>query len=254
MPIELVIVPCLTDNYAYLLHNGETGETALVDAPEAKPIANVLERKGWTLTDILLTHHHPDHVDGVKSLRGDGVRVIGNADDSQRLPPLDLAVAEGETITVCGAEAKVIEVSGHTIGHIAFHFPDEELLFSADSLMAFGCGRLFEGTPEKMWESMQKLRDLPDDTVVLSGHEYTQKNAEFALSLEPENADIISRTEAVKAARKRGNPTVPTHLDDEKRTNPFLRADDPALAAAIGKPGADAVEVFAEVRSRRDSF
>ena len=254
MPIELAIVPCLRDNYAYLLHNDETGETALIDAPESDPIAKVLERKGWTLTDILLTHHHPDHVDGVVGLRSDTVRVVGHANDSQRLPALDLAVVEGDTFTVCGAEVAVIEVYGHTIGHIAFHMPEEELLFSADSLMAYGCGRLFEGTPEKMWESMQKLRGLPEETIVLSGHEYTLKNAEFALTLEPARAATISRVEAVKAARARGNPTVPTRLGEEAETNPFLRADDPELAAAIGMEGADPVAVFAEVRARRDSF
>ncbi|MFQ1702768.1 hydroxyacylglutathione hydrolase [Loktanella agnita] len=252
-PIDLVVVPCLSDNYAFLVHNRATDETALIDAPEAKPIQDALRVKGWTLTDILITHHHPDHIDGVAALR-DGARVIGAARDAHRLPDLDVQVADGDTITVCGVDTYVLDVSGHTVGHIAFHMPESELVFTADSLMALGCGRLFEGSPAQMWESLQKLRNLPADTIVCSGHEYTEANARFALSLDPENSDLISRYEGIKAARAAGRPTVPSALDDEMRTNPFLRADDPAFKAVLGMGNSADVDVFAEIRARKDKF
>lgn len=252
-PIELVVVPCLSDNYAFLVHNHDTGATALIDAPEAAPIRNALSERGWTLTDILITHHHSDHIGAVADLRR-GARVIGAALDAHRLPPLDVQVADGDTIEICGVQTHVMDVSGHTVGHIAFYMPDPKLVFTADSLMALGCGRLFEGTPAQMWGSLQKLRALPADTIVCSGHEYTEANARFALSLDPDNAALISRYERIKAARAVGRPTVPSALDDEKRTNPFLRADDPALKAAIGMTDGSDVDVFAEIRARKDRF
>lgn len=254
MPLTLVTIPCLSDNYAYLLHNDATGETALIDAPESGPITTELSRRGWTLTDIVLTHHHWDHVDGVEGLRNDTTRVTGAAADAHRLPPLTHQVQDGDTITLCGARADILDVSGHTVGHIAIHLPDEHLLFTADSLMAMGCGRLFEGTPDMMWASLQKLRSLPDDTTVCSGHEYTATNIDFALSIDPNNPALIARADAVRSARTQGQPTVPSRLSDEKQTNPFLRADDPALQSALGMTGADNVAVFTEIRSRRNNW
>lgn len=252
-PIELVVIPCLSDNYAFLVHNSDTGETALVDAPEAGPVKEALNARGWSLTDILITHHHHDHIDAVDELR-QSARVIGAASDAHRLPPLDLQVSDGDTIEVCGVATHVMDVSGHTVGHIAFHMPDQSLVFTADSLMALGCGRLFEGTPAQMWESLKKLRALPADTTVCSGHEYTENNARFALSLDPENTALISRYEGIKTARAIGRPTVPSALDEEMRTNPFLRADDPALKAAIGMADSSDVDAFAEIRARKDKF
>ncbi|WP_342077653.1 hydroxyacylglutathione hydrolase [Yoonia sp. SS1-5] len=252
-PIDLVVVPCLSDNYTYLVHNRDSGETALVDAPAAGPVQDALRAKGWTLTDILITHHHSDHIDAVEALR-DGVRVVGAGSDKHRLPDLDLEVGDGDVITVCGVDVHVLDVPGHTIGHIAYHMPEPELAFTADSLMALGCGRLFEGTPAQMWESLQKLRNLPEDTIICSGHEYTETNGRFALSLDPENTALISRLEGVKAARAAGRPTVPSALDDEIRTNPFLRADDPAFKAVLGLADATDVEVFAQIRARKDKF
>jgi hydroxyacylglutathione hydrolase len=253
MPLELVTIPCRQDNYAFLLHNARTKETLLVDAPDAPPIQAVLDAQGWTLTDILLTHHHGDHVDGLEPLRG-SARVIGAATDASRLPQLDLAVREGETVMICGEAALVFDVSGHTLGHIALYFPTSGVLFTADSLMALGCGRLFEGTPAQMWQSMLKLRSLPDATRVCSGHEYTQTNARFALTIEPDNSDLISRIEEITRTRAANQPTVPSDLGVEKRTNPFLRADVPALQTAFGMTDSTPTDVFTQIRKKRDIF
>jgi hydroxyacylglutathione hydrolase len=211
MPLALLTVPCLKDNYAFLLHDEATGRTALVDAPEAGPIREALDARGWQLTDILLTHHHPDHVDGVADLR-DGARVVGSAADAHRLPPLDLVVRPGEAYEVCGEEARVIDAPGHTVGHVAFHLPASGYLFSGDSLMALGCGRLFEGSPAQMWDTLQALRALPPGTTVCSGHEYTAGNARFALSVDGGNAALAARAEAVQggARARRAHRSVVT--------------------------------------------
>ena len=255
MALELVTIPCLSDNYAYLAHDAATGATAVVDVPEAAPILNALRERGWKASHILITHHHSDHIDGVATLAAaTGARVIGAAADAHRLPPLDDAVNPDDTIRIGMARGTVIDVSGHTVGHVAFHFPDSNLVFTADSLMALGCGRLFEGTAEQMWASLSRLAALPPDTRVCSGHEYTAANARFALTIEPENAALISRAKAVEKAREKGQPTVPSVLSDELATNPFLRANRPEVKAALGMEAADDAAVFAEIRSRKDRF
>jgi hydroxyacylglutathione hydrolase len=252
-PVELVTVACLRDNYAFLVHDPATGGTALIDAPEASPIKAALAQRGWTLTDILITHHHEDHVGGLESLRGDA-RVIGAKADAHRLPTLDLAVSEGDMLHICGQTTHVIDVSGHTIGHVAFHMPDASLVFTGDSLMALGCGRLFEGTPAQMWQSLLKLRALPGETEVCSGHEYTESNARFAASLDPDNADLTLRARAIETARAAGRPTVPSGLDEERRTNPFLRADDAGLKAHLDMQHQPDAAVFAHIRASKDKF
>jgi hydroxyacylglutathione hydrolase len=252
---EIVTIPCLQDNYAYLLHDPATGRTALIDAPEAAPIEAALSDRGWQLTDILITHHHWDHVDGVEALRSaTGAKVWGAAADAHRLPPLDHALAEGDLVEIGTLEGRVINVSGHTVGHIAYHFPGASAVFTADSLMALGCGRLFEGTPEQMWDSLQKLAALPPETLVCSGHEYTAANARFALTIEPDNAALKSRCNAVDTARAEGRPTVPSSLTEEMATNPFLRAADPGIAAGLDMAGAPPAAVFARIRSLKDAF
>ena len=256
MPLELVTVPCLSDNYAFLVHDAAAEHTTLVDIPEAGPIVAALEARGWSLDQILITHHHWDHVEGLDDLRKafPDARIVGAQVDAHRLPDLDTAVAEGDTVTIGTETGTVIDVSGHTIGHVAFHFPGARLLFTADSLMALGCGRVFEGTKPQMYQSLQKLVSLPPETVVCSGHEYTQANARFALSVDPDNARLRARAEEVDRKRAAGEPTVPSTLEEELATNPFLRAHDPAIAAHLGLADADPVDVFVEIRTRKDNF
>jgi hydroxyacylglutathione hydrolase len=255
MPLELVTIPCLADNYAYLIHDAETGQTAVVDVPEVGPILAALDAHQWRLTDILITHHHDDHIQGVDALRAQtGAMVLGAAADAHRLPRLDLALDEATSFSVGLEFGQVIDVPGHTIGHIALHFPESRLCFTADSLMAGGCGRLFEGTARQMHASLAKLAALPPETLICSGHEYTTANLRFAATLEPDNPELISRIAEVAARRAQGRPTVPVPLSTELATNPYLRAHLPALKTAVGLPDADNVTVFAEIRARKDKF
>ncbi|WP_174843485.1 hydroxyacylglutathione hydrolase [Thalassococcus sp. S3] len=255
MPLDIVTVPCLSDNYAFLAHDAETGDTALVDAPEAAPILDALDARGWRLSHALITHHHYDHVDGLKEiLAKHPAQVVGHQKDAARLPPLDIALNDGDTIRIGSEDGMVMDVSGHTVGHVAYHFPTSKAVFTADSLMALGCGRVFEGTMPQMWNSLSKLSALPGDTLVYSGHEYTKANGAFAITIEPENPDLISRIQQVDEARAAGQPTVPSLLSLEHATNPFLRAAVPHLQHSIGMDGADPAEVFAEIRRRKDNF
>lgn len=255
MPLTIVTVPCLKDNYAYLAHDLATGATAVIDVPEAAPILNALALRGWHASHILITHHHDDHIHGLRALAAaTGARVIGAAADAHRLPPLDEALDPGDTLRLGMETGAVIGVPGHTLGHVAYHFAQSKALFTGDSLMALGCGRLFEGTPAQMWQSLSALAALPPDTKVYPGHEYTAANARFALTIEPDNPDLISRAEAVQAARAEGRPTVPSTLAEELATNPFLRAGLPAVKASAGLPDAADAEVFAEIRARKDRF
>lgn len=248
MPLELVTLRCLKDNYAYLLR-GEQG-IVLIDAPEAGPILGELAARNWPLSAILLTHHHSDHIDGVAEIvRQTGARVIGAAADAHRLPPLDLRVTPGEPLEVLGEPVGVLDVSGHTIGHLAFHFRRSALAFTADSLMAIGCGRLFEGTPAMMWDSLSRLNALPAETLICSGHDYCASNGAFALSVDPENAVLRDRLEAVQAGRQ---PCAPASLALERETNPFLRIA--ALRGRLDMENAPDVEVFARLRAMKDAF
>ena len=255
MALELFTISCRTDNYAYLLHDAGSGATALIDAPEAAPILAALAQRGWTLSDILITHHHGDHVEAVAEIvAATQARVTGAAADAHRLPPLTRAVKEGDAVQVGPESGHVIDVPGHTVGHIAFYFPDSGYAFTADSLMAGGCGRLLEGTPVQMWDSLQKLAQLPPETLICSGHEYTAANLRFAASLDPGNAALQARIARVATARAENRATVPSRLAGELATNPFLRADTPALRQATGMPNAAAAAVFAEIRARKDRF
>jgi hydroxyacylglutathione hydrolase len=239
MNYEILTIPCLADNYAFLLHCNQTGTTALIDAPEAAPVLAALKAKGWALDMVLLTHHHWDHIDGLPELLAEtSPKIVGAAKDAHRLPKLDIALNEGDEITVGSLKGHIIDVSGHTVNHIAFAFPGA--VITGDSLFALGCGRVFEGTMEMMHESLQKLAALPPDTMVYSGHEYTLGNAKFSLTIEPDNAGLQARVKDVERMRAAGIATVPSLLALELATNPFLRAKDAAD--------------FAKIRQAKDSF
>lgn len=255
MPVKIVTVPCLSDNYAYLMHAPLSGLTALIDAPEAAPIEDALKEHGWNLDFILITHHHSDHIDAVDTLRAKyGASVIGAQADAHRLPALDLQVADGMAFSLGQVGVQVLDVSGHTNGHVAYYMPSAKALFSADSLMALGCGRLFEGTPAQMHESLSRMAVLPKDTMVYSGHEYTEANGRFAITVDPDNEALQDRIAAVAKARQEDEPTVPSRLSEELATNPFLRANSTAIQAELDMIGLPSEQVFAEIRQRKDNF
>jgi hydroxyacylglutathione hydrolase len=253
---EFVIrqIPVLRDNYVYLLHDAETGATGAVDPSVAEPVLRALGETGWRLTHILNTHHHPDHTGGNLAIKqATGAVIVGPRADRDRIPGIDVEVGEGDRYAVGSQMAQVFDVPGHTRGHIAFWFVGSRALFCGDTLFLMGCGRLFEGTPDQMWRSLGKLRGLPPETRVYCGHEYTQSNARFALTVEPDNAALAARSRRVDALRAEGKSTVPGTMAEEIATNPFLRADQPALQATAGALG-DPVATFAAIRRRKDSF
>ncbi len=253
--LEIEQIPVLRDNYVYLLHDPTSGATAVVDPAVAEPVEERLALKGWTLTHILNTHHHDDHTGGNLALKQRyNARVVGARGDSQRIPGIDLQVADGDSFLLGSAASMVMAVPGHTLGHIAYWFPESLALFCGDTLFAMGCGRLFEGSPEQMWASLLKLRGLPDDTMVFCAHEYTQSNARFARMVERDNEDLLARIDDIDARRSRNLPTVPSPLALERTTNPFLRADVESVKKGVGLPGGDPVRVFAEIRRRKDAF
>jgi len=255
MTLQVVQIPCLNDNYGYLVHDPVSGATATIDTPDVGPINAALESHDWTLTHILNTHHHFDHAGGNEALKAQWhCSVVGADNDAARIPGIDVRVSDGETIQFGESSAQIIEVPGHTSGHIAFYFVDEAMAFVGDTLFALGCGRLFEGSPEQMWQSLQKLMALPDETVVYCAHEYTQANAAFALSVEPNNADLVARAKDIDALRDANKPTVPTTIGLERATNPFVRPMSEDLQASLQLSGASLVEVFAETRRRKDHF
>lgn len=249
---DVRLIPCLSDNYAVLIHDGD--ETILVDAPEAAPIRAVLDETGWALTTILITHHHADHVQAIEALRGNA-RVIGPAAEAGKIAGLDETIEDGQSFSIGPVKVEAMATPGHTAGPLSYHMPELGIAFTGDTLFAMGCGRLFEGTPADMWASFQRLRDaLPDATRIYCGHEYTLTNARFGAQTLPEDAAITGRLAEVKLARDRDEPTIPTTMALEKATNPFMRADDPSIAAALGMSGAAPVDVFAKLRQGRDGF
>jgi hydroxyacylglutathione hydrolase len=253
--MQIALVPLLTDNYGYLLHDSTSGETGIVDPSEAAPVLAAARERGWRLTHILNTHHHHDHTGGNLALKqATGAAIVGPAPDRERIPGIDIALDEGETFRLGSAAAEILFIPGHTKGHIAFHFRGEKAVFCGDTLFSLGCGRMFEGTAPMMWASLDKLRRLPAETRIYCGHEYTAANARFAVSIDPDNEALRRREGAVAALRGKGEPTIPSTMGEERAANPFLRADDPGLAAAIGLPDAPPSEVFGEIRRRKDNF
>ena len=253
MAAEIRTFPCLSDNFGYLIHDPATKATASIDAPEAGPIIKALEREGWKLTDILITHHHHDHVGGVAELKQKyGCRVVAPQDKTTKIANVDLRAAHGDVVKVGELLARVLETPGHTLDHISYVFDGEKALFAADTLFSIGCGRVFEGNAPMMWESLLKLRALPDDFKLYCGHEYTASNVKFALSIEPDNPALQARAEEVAKLRGANKPTIPSLLGEEKKANVFLRADDPAVAAKLHMKGAAPADVFGELRERKN--
>ncbi len=253
--LKIDLFECLSDNYGVLIHDPATGATASIDAPEEAPIVSALDRNGWSLSHILVTHHHADHTGAIPTLKSRyGATVVGNRADASRIPGIDVMVDDGGTYDFAGHVAQIFDTSGHTIGHIAYHFVDDRLVFAGDTLFTLGCGRVFEGTMDQMWHSLAKFRALPADTTVYCGHEYTQANARFALSVDPANAVLKSRAEQIDELRASGTPTVPTTIGAELATNPFLRPGDPAIRAHLAMVKESDAEVFAEIRRRKDNF
>src|SRR3954447_640430 len=253
MAAEIRTFTCLNDNFGYLIHDVETKATASIDAPEAGPIVRALEREGWQLTDILITHHHGDHVGGVAELKQRyNCRVVAPHDKTTEIADVDLRVANAEIVRVGSLLGRVLETPGHTLDHISYVFDTDKALFAADTLFSIGCGRVFEGTYPMMWDSLLKLRALPDDFRLYCGHEYTTANVKFALTIEPNNPDLKARAEEVTRLRATGKPTIPTLLGEEKKANVFLRADEPSVAASVHLKGAAAAEVFGELRERKN--
>lgn len=237
---EIVAVPVLTDNYVWLIHDPESGETAAVDPSVAEPVLDAVAAKGWRLTQILNTHWHPDHTGGNQGIQAaTGAPIIAPA-EAKRVGPVDHVVAEGDQVTVAGSEAMVWDIPAHTAGHIAFHFEDEGMIFVGDTMFAMGCGRLFEGTAEQMYSNLQRIAALPGDVRIYCGHEYTLANARFAAHVEPENRAVADRLAEVQALREAGKITLPTTVAEERETNPFVRSTN--------------VEEFAERRAAKDSF
>ena len=247
--------PCLKDNFGVLVHDAEGGVTLSIDAPDAAAVRSALDRQGWKLTHILVTHHHADHTAGIPALKSEtGCTVIGPRAESVRIPGLDMGVAEPDTLTLGALNIAVFDTPGHTIGHIAYWIPEAKVAFVGDTLFAMGCGRVLEGTAEMMWDSLEKIARLPSDTALYCGHEYTVSNGRFGITIEPGNARLAERLAAAEATRAAGEPTLPTRVDLERETNVFLRADNDAIRAAVGLPAAPAWKVFANLRERKNRF
>lgn len=241
MALEIIAIPALSDNYVWLMHEATSGETVVVDPAVAEPVLAAAAARGWRIGQVWNTHWHPDHTGGNAGIKAaTGCMVTGPAAEFARIPTLDVQVGEGDRVAIGGIGAEILGVPGHTAGHIAFHLPAAAVIFTGDVLFAMGCGRLFEGTPEQMHANMQRLANLPGDTQVYCGHEYTLSNGRFARSVEPDNTDIAARLREVEAMRSRGEATVPTSIALERATNPFMRSRD---AAELGT-----------LRTAKDSF
>jgi hydroxyacylglutathione hydrolase len=253
--LTIIQIPVLTDNYIYLIHDPVSGDTAVVDPALAQPVLDVLDKKGWWLTYILNTHHHWDHVGGNLELKQKtGCKIIAAQSDRDRIPGIDIGVSEGDVISLGKHLARVISTPGHTSGHIVYHFSEDDVLFCGDTLFVMGCGRLFEGTAEQMWNSLEKLKALPSSTRIYCTHEYTQANGRFALSVEPDNSHTQQKMLEVQQLRAENKPTVPSTIEEERATNPFFRADSISIQKTLGLEYQSPVRVFTELRKRKDSF
>jgi hydroxyacylglutathione hydrolase len=251
--LEVHQFPCLSDNYGYLLHDPKSEETTCIDTPDADAYLRAAKEKGWQITQIWNTHWHPDHAGGNAAIKeATGCKIVAPASELSRIEGVDRAVGPGDIVCLGEWEACVLDVGGHTSGHIAYHIPDAGIAFVGDSVFALGCGRMFEGTAPQFWSSLSRIKALPPETLLYCAHEYTESNARFALHADPDNPALREYADEVKLRRARGEPTVPSKLERELQANPFLRADDPAMQSRWG--GGDAVATFAALRSAKDNF
>ena len=252
---SIEIIPCLSDNYAYIIRDEQTNKNILVDAPEHVPIERYLDDKDMNLDFILITHHHSDHIDGINHLKLKySPKVIGAKRDRHRLPQLDIEVEEGKQLTIGSKTFDIYDVDGHTVGHIAYSLLEDKALFTGDSLMVMGCGRLFEGSPEDMWKSLEKLKQLPEDFMIYSGHEYTRSNIEFAVTVDPQNEKLLSRRRKELEKLQKGLPTIPSTLREELDTNPFLRESELSIVDHLDMANLDPISRFAKIRALKDNF
>lgn len=255
MPAQIHLFHCLSDNIGALVHDPDTGACAAIDAPEEKPILEALAATGWTLSDILVTHRHSDHIQAIAPLkRRTGCRVTAPAKARDQVPEADRLVGEGDTVSVGYLQARVWEMPGHCSDHVSFWFEADRLAFVGDTLFTLGCGRVLDGSYADLWTSLQRLAVLPNDTRLVCGHDYTLSNGRFALAADPDNTALKERMAAAEAAKEAGNFLVPTSVGDEKATNPFLRADRPELAKSVEKQGCDAFTVFQALREWKNRF
>ncbi|MBX2823272.1 MAG: hydroxyacylglutathione hydrolase [Gammaproteobacteria bacterium] len=253
MPVlEYVQFPYLSDNYGVLVHDPASGQTACVDAGEAAPLLAALADRGWTLSELWITHHHADHTAGLQEVKSaTGCKVIGPSIESKPIAGLDHRVGQGDTHTFAGVDVQVLHTPGHTLDMMNYYLPTENVLFAGDTLFTLGCGKLFEGTAEQMWDSLNQLMALPPETTVYCSHEYTLENGAFALSVDPTNPDLVNRMQAAEASRAADQPTVPSTIAEELATNPFFRAANPAVRQQLGMESASDLEVFTELRKQR---
>ncbi len=255
MSISIEIFACLPDNYGFLVRDRSTGATAAIDAPDEHAIKEALARRNWTLSDILITHHHWDHTGGIGPLKqAFDITVTGPGAEAGKIAGLDRKIGDGDQVMIGNIRLRVMATPGHTLGHVCYFDPADKNLFCGDALFSLGCGRIFEGTPETMWAGLKKLRELPDETMVYCGHEYGAANARFALGIDPGNEALKTRAAKISALRSKNQPAVPFLLGEDRSANPFLRADEPELAALMGMPGAAPAKVFAAIRKAKDNF
>jgi hydroxyacylglutathione hydrolase len=255
MAAQIYLFPCLKDNFGVLLHDQDSGATAAIDAPESAAVEAALKKTGWRLSDILVTHHHADHTQGIAEVKAHHkCRVVAPRAEAARIANVDETVGEGDSVKVGALEGRVIDTPGHTAGHISYFFPADKIAFVGDTLFSIGCGRVIEGNAEMMWQSLLKLRALPDDARFYCGHEYTDANIRFAKTIEPNNKALAKRAAEVTGLLAEGKATIPATIGEEKAANPFLRADDAEVAKSLGLSGKPAWQVFAEIRERKNRF
>ncbi|EJW20640.1 hypothetical protein IMCC14465_15270 [alpha proteobacterium IMCC14465] len=253
--IDIIQIPCLNDNYGYLVHHAASGETASIDTPDAAPLLQALADRNWNLTAIYNTHHHYDHVGGNLELKEKtGCKIYGPAGDADKIPGLDEALDDSDMITLGDAQIRILNVGGHTKGHIAYYFCENGCAFVGDTLFMLGCGRLFEGTAQQMWASLKKITNLPPETLIYCAHEYTEANARFAVTIDPDNQNLADRVAEIETLRAADKPTVPASIATELATNPFLRAGDASIQKHLGMTGANLVDVFAQIRTLKDNY